>query len=207
MIKAVFFDFDGVLTTDGNGSGTTCRNIQKAVPDLAFENIYRCYRVHHSVLLTGKKNHADIWKDFCSCVGKEVDIGVLHNAFKNTPKNEQMFQLSKMLREKYTTGIIADNTKERFDVLRVEMQLPIFFDAVIVSGDIGYTKHERAIFEEALQSVHCQADECVFIDNHQKNLEIPSAMGFHTFWHDHEKNDLAPLLQQLKAWGVEVDSL
>ena len=33
MIKTIFFDFDGVLTTDKSGSYTTCTNIQIEIKD------------------------------------------------------------------------------------------------------------------------------------------------------------------------------
>lgn len=176
------------------------------MPGIALDEIVRCYRMHHQALLLGKTKHADIWAEFCSCLGRSVDIGILPAAFKNTPKNEAMFQLCRTLRKKYKTGIITDNSKERFEVLVEEMQLDRLFDALILSADIGATKHEPRIFEEALRAVNSRADECVFIDNDKNNLTVPAGMGFRTFWHDHEKNDFAPLLRQLKEWDVVMDT-
>ena len=132
MIKAIFFDFDGVLTIDNKGSATTCKNIQKYLPDVAFDDILKCYRVHHQNLLIGKTTHALIWKDFCECIGHNIDIEILYNAFKNIPINQGMFDLCKNLKKNYRLGIITDNNKERFDVLKKDLKLndifaPIFF--------------------------------------------------------------------------------
>ncbi len=206
MIKAIFFDFDGVLTTDGKGSGITCKNIQKEIPDVPYEKILQCYRVHHQDVLIGKTNHSETWNEFCECIGTPVDISVLYAAFKDTPKNVPMFDLAKALRKQYKVGIITDNGKERLDILTEDMKLNDAFDSIIVSAKVGGTKHEANIFQKALDSVDCKADECVFIDNDQKNLIIPAELGFHTFWHDHEKNDLDPLIEQLKNWGVMLHS-
>ena len=203
MIKTIFFDFDGVLTTDTNGSGTVCRNLQKLVPDLSFDELYRCYRGRHSLVTLGKATHADIWSEFCSCVGKNIDIAILYEALKYAPKNEPMFELCQTLRKNYKTGIITDNTKERFEALIQEMQLDSCFDFIVLSADIGSTKSESLIFEEALRMANAKAEECVFIDNQQRNLEVPAQMGFHTYWHDDAKNDLASLRRQLKEWGVK----
>lgn len=205
MIKTIFFDFDGVLTTDGKGSGITCKNIQKEIPDVPYEKILQCYRVHHLDVLTGKKSHSNTWDEFCTCIGTPLNISVLHNAFKDTPKNMQMFDLVQKLHKNYKVGIITDNGAERLDILTKEMELDVLFDNIIVSARTGGTKHEPDIFMKALKSVECTANECVFIDNDQKNLIVPAELGFHTFWHDHEKNDLTPLLEELKKLEIDID--
>jgi hypothetical protein len=92
MIKTIFFDFDGVITLDSKGSFTTCQNIQKHIPDVSFEHILECYRVHHPKLLLGQTTHAAIWQDFCACLGKDLDIKVLNEAFRNTPVNVKMME-------------------------------------------------------------------------------------------------------------------
>ena len=193
-----------MLTTDRNGSGTICKSLQKAVPKLSFDDLYRCYRAHHSQLLLGKAKHADIWDDFCTCLGTQIDIGLLPDALKNARKNGQMFQLCEALKEKYKIGIITDNSKERFQTLTKEMKLDKLFPILILSANVGTRKNEPRIFEEALRVAESSATECVFIDNQERNLVIPAEMGFHTFLHDDVKNNLAPLLQQLKEWGVVV---
>ncbi len=205
MIKTVYFDFDGVLTTDSNGSGTICKNLLKIVPNVEFDDLYRCYRDQHSLLLTGNAKHADIWDKVCSCLGKKIDIALLYEALKDAPKNEQMFKLAQALRKNYRIGIITDNTKERFDAILREMKLVELFDLIILSADVGSRKDERHIFEAALKAVNAAPEECVFIDNQERNLVIPSEMGFSTFFHDDKKNDMQPLLKQLKEWGITVD--
>ena len=204
LIKTIFFDFDGVLTTDSNGSTTVCSNLQKAIPELSFDDLYRCYRKNHSQLLLGKATYADIWNDFCACLGKQVDISLLPEILKNAPKNEQMFTLCEALKQHYKIGIITDNPKERLHALIKRMKLDELFPILILSADVGAKKNKSPIFEEALRAANANAQECVFIDNQQRNLVIPSEMGFHTFCHDDVKNDLVPLLQQLKEWGIVV---
>ena len=204
MITTIFFDFDGVLTTDTNGSGTVCRNLQKAVPDLSFDDLYRCYRGRHSLITLGKATHADIWNEFCSCTGKNIDIALLYDALKSAPKNEGMFELCEVLRKNYKTGIITDNTKERFALLVKDMQLNTLFDFIILSADIGAIKSEPLIFAEALRMAKAKAEECVFIDNTKRNLEVPARMGFRTYYHDDTQNDLVSLREQLKAWRIAI---
>jgi putative hydrolase of the HAD superfamily len=63
-------------------------------------------------------------------------------------------------------------------------------------------KDDEIIFNKALESAHCAADECIFIDNDMDNLIIPKKLGIHTIFHDHEKNDVGVLEQELQKLGV-----
>ena len=206
MIKVIFFDFDGVLTTDASGSYTTCTNIRRELPDdISFNHIMRCYRNHHYELLLGNIVHGDIWQDFCRCVGKDLDISVLLNAFRDTPINHQMMNVCKSLKTNYPLGIITDNSKDRFEVVKTAMKLPMLFDYFIVSGDLGSRKDCDANFDEAMRVAGVRAEECVFIDNNMSNLRIPSRLGFTTIHHDDKSNDVVQLVQHMRDSGVKMD--
>ncbi len=204
MIKTVFFDFDGVLTTDGSGSFTTCTNIQKLIPDVTFDHILRCYKVYHPKMLLGQMTHAAIWKEFCNCIGKDnyLDSTVLHEAFRNTPMNTKMMDLAKKLKKHYKLGIITDNSKERFDVLQSKMKLSDVFEIIVVSGETGIRKDSDETFERALSLADCKPEECVFIDNNEDNLIAPRKLGWNTILHDHRKNDVDLVIGALKKLGV-----
>lgn len=207
MIKAIFFDFDGVLTLDSAGSYTTCTNIQKCIPDLSLDRILQCYRVHHPRLLLGQTTHAAVWTDFCACVGKDLDLEVLEEAFKNTPMNEKMLELCGRLKEKYKLGIITDNSKERIDLLKEEMKLLATFPIVLVSGETGVRKDSDETFIQALRLAGCLPEECIFIDNNKSNLAAPRRLGWNTIFHDDKKNDIDFLVAELETLGVSADDL
>ena len=64
MIKAVLFDFDGVLTIDKTGS-TTITNYISNICNIPLENVKSCYYKFNKQLLLGEITHQEIWKDFC----------------------------------------------------------------------------------------------------------------------------------------------
>jgi HAD superfamily hydrolase (TIGR01509 family) len=202
MIKTIFFDFDGVLTLDDSGSHTTCTNIQKCIPDVTFDHILQCYRVHHPKLLLGQTTHAAVWEDFCACVGKKLDFNVLEQAFSNTPANLKMMDLCKKLKARYTLGIITDNSRERLNLLKERMKLPDTFEIIIVSGETGVRKDSDTTFTQALKRANCRPDECVFVDNTEANLIIPRKLGWNTIFHDSKKNDMDFLDNELKKIGI-----
>jgi HAD superfamily hydrolase (TIGR01549 family) len=199
MIKTIFFDFDGVLTTDSCGSHTICASIKKHIPDVPIEHIIKCYRVHQPKLLVGVTTHVDMWKDFCTCVGQNLDIEVLDEAFGSIPVNVKMVELCKKLKKDYKIGIITDNSKERFAMLKKEMKLTDIFDVIVVSGEVGARKNNAAIFVRAFDLAQCRAEECVFIDNNESNLTIPKKLGLKTIFFDDKKNDVESLIKELSA--------
>jgi putative hydrolase of the HAD superfamily len=56
-----------------------------------------------------------------------------------------------------------------------------FFNAVVVSGDVGWRKPHRRIFEEALARLQVQASEAVYIgDSPTEDIKGANALGMRT---------------------------
>ena len=126
MIKAIFFDYDGVLTTDKIGSLTTYRYLSKA-SGVDYELIRDAFSNYNTDLLLGKTTHRAIWEAICESIGHKLDFSLLEQAFLSTPTNDAMFELARKLRNRYAVGIITDNKKDRIDCLRKLQQLDELF--------------------------------------------------------------------------------
>jgi epoxide hydrolase-like predicted phosphatase len=51
------------------------------------------------------------------------------------------------------------------------------FDAVVISGEVGMRKPEQRIFEHTLQLLGLPARACVFVDDHQTNIQAAATLG------------------------------
>jgi putative hydrolase of the HAD superfamily len=196
MVKAIFFDFDGVLTLDRTGSVTTTRYISKAT-GIDDRRVKAAFARFNDDLTRGKCTHAEIWPEICRDLGANVDIAVLEDAFASTPLNHEMFALARQLSKHHVVGMITDNKQDRMDCLERLHCLSSYFHPVVVSAAIGATKTDRAIFERALELVHIDASECVFIDNALRNLAVPRAMGMIGIHFDDAANDVPRLIHEL----------
>ncbi|MEP6823317.1 MAG: HAD-IA family hydrolase [Ramlibacter sp.] len=197
QIKAIFFDFDGVLTQDKTGSITTLRYLSQ-VTGVEFNKLRGAFRGHNDDLNLGRTTHSAIWPAICDKVGIQIDRGLLPAAFESTPFNDGMLRLASDLRRNYSVGIITDNKKDRMDHLKAHAKLPALFEPIVVSAEVGSGKESSLIFEFALSRLGASPHECIFIDNTERNLAVPAAMGINTIYFDEEMNDLRGLIETLQ---------
>jgi HAD superfamily hydrolase (TIGR01509 family) len=201
LIKAIFFDYDGVLTADKTGSLTTQRYLSQA-SGVEFSKIKAALAPHNDDLTLGRTTHAQIWPAICESVGRDLSIGLLLEAFESTPANAGMFALARALKAKCSVGIITDNKQDRIDHLKKHQDLASIFDIIVVSSEVGSSKEGRAIFEYAMRRLDLRPGECVFIDNSLDNLVAPAALGIKTIFFDDAKNDIDALVEALRLLGV-----
>lgn len=206
MIKAIFFDLDGVLTTDAKGSLTMSKNLCEMVPGLSVQEVLDSYREDIEALNMGRISMNDVWKKMCATFKIPESAAVLNDMMRKSPKNDAMFDLVRSLSGKYRLGIITDNSRERMKILNADMQLNELFDPIIISAVEHASKNDGSttIFDAALRKAACKADETVFIDNQEKNLVTPAKMGMRIYWHDDEKNDVSALRATLRDFGVDL---
>lgn len=197
MIKAVLFDFDGVLTIDKTGS-TTITNYIANTCGIPLENVKASYYKFNERLLSGETTHREIWQDFCKSVGQEIDYNVLLDSFRFTRLDDRMIALVQKLKEKYLIGMVTDNKYDRIRTILDYRGLAPYFDVVAISACVHSGKDHRIIFEYVLNTLNLNACECVFIDNTEKNLVIPNQMGMSTVLFDDANRDFESFARNLQ---------
>jgi HAD superfamily hydrolase (TIGR01549 family) len=195
------FDFDGVLTNDKTGSLTTTRYLSQRT-GIELSKVQAAFRRFNNDLTLGRTTHAAVWGDICADLGQTVGLDLLEGAFESTPLSEQMLAVARGLRPRYSVGIITDNKKDRIDALKRLHDLPRLFNPIVVSAEVGVSKHDAAIFLGALQLLRVEPEECIFIDNSKDNLIAPNSLGMKTIYFDDQKQDFAALLTELRGRGA-----
>ncbi|MDD5032424.1 MAG: HAD-IA family hydrolase, partial [Patescibacteria group bacterium] len=113
---------------------------------------------------------------------------------------EGMKELARQLREKYKVIVFSGNVKERVKFLDKKYGLMSDFDDYIFSFKTGYNKREREFYNILLNKIHCQPEECVFIDNDQHSLDFAGRHGFKTILFQ----DARQLKRELSKLGVKM---
>ena len=202
-IKAILFDYDGVMTIDKTGTESICNYISNTlgIDKSIFEKEYRKY---NKDLLYGKPT-SEIWEELCKNINKNIPLSILYDSYKNTPINMEMHELVLKIKDKnIKTGLITDNKADRIDYINKIFNLDKYFDIILVSGKLGYGKESDKIFIKTLEELKIKPEESIFIDNHENNLIIPKKMGIKTIYFNDEEKDTAKLINKIREYGVEM---
>lgn len=199
MIKAILFDFDGVLTIDKTGSTSIINYIAKEC-DLPIDTVKACYYKHNKLLLNGETTHKQIWPEFCNDIGKPIDFQVLIDSFTHTVLDMNMIHLVKELKSNYLIGMVKYNNPDRIKTILDYNHMQNDFDVVAVSAEQHSGKSDYKIFQYVLDTLKVTAQECVFIDNTEKNLVVPNEMGMGTIMFDDETRDFAQFKARLESF-------
>jgi putative hydrolase of the HAD superfamily len=177
MIKAVLFDFGGVLSASGT-KGFIARTIG-ALYDVPPEQLD--IGEWHYKLRCGIGDEADFFAELNERYGKQVTreqyLAKSHAEFR--PLLE-VYGLAHRLRDAgIRTGILSNIFKMDAERLREE-GLYDGFDPLILSYEEGRSKPDPELYAVALRKAGVTADELLFVDDQDKCLPPAAAMGIHT---------------------------
>jgi putative hydrolase of the HAD superfamily len=185
-VKALFFDFGGVLLRHMDGIDHQAIESRLGLPEKTLYNcLYRDSRYFE--LHVGGCTH-DEWVDSVRAaaskhVGDKAEA--LMAAWQNAdhPLNEDMMSLVRGLKAcGYKLGIISNTIPGLEERLREG--LPEFidlFDIRVGSGDIGIAKPDEGIFLHALDRLGVAPEESVFTDDVRKYADAACALGMRGF--------------------------
>ena len=102
-------------------------------------------------------------------------------------------ELLEALRGRCRMGIVTNNSSaEQREKLRA-LDIVGFFDAVVISEEVGVTKPDPMIFALALQGIGVDAADALFIgDNWTNDIAGALAAGMKAIWLDREPETPAP---------------
>lgn len=206
-IKALFFDFGGVLLQHADGVDHKALEAKHDLPERTlFDCVYRESRyMDHQV---GSCTQAEWHQSVLAALEKRferVRAEEIWSAFEQAerPLNPDMMALMKRLRANgYKVGIISNTTPGM--AARLAERYPDFsalFDDIIGSGDIEMAKPDPAIWKYAMQRMGVQPEESTFADDVRPYAAAASELGMHGFhFQGYEK-----FVDDLRGIGVKVD--
>lgn len=179
MIKAVIFDWGGVLIDDVAPGLITYFANSLGVTEEALNDTYKkCGEEFQKGLIS----ESALWAKVCSelRVQRPYNPSLWRDAFKKVynPKPE-MFSLASDLRHKgYKIGLLSNT--EAPTVIFFHEQGYDMFDVAVFSCAEGTRKPEARIYEIVLERLGAQPNEVVFIDDREENINGARDVGMHT---------------------------
>lgn len=167
MIRAVIFDFFGVICSDEYWQFTR--------QDRQADSEFRDY--------TDEVNLGQIpWQAFVRKIADATNKSVedVNRMYETEKVDPRMVGLIHELHKTYKTGLITNAHHEFVDGLLAEHGLRQIFDEVVVSSRLGIVKPNPEIFRHALDGLGVQAEESVYIDDLERHIGSAGELGMRT---------------------------
>jgi len=84
--------------------------------------------------------------------------------------DSEFVEIAKTLSKNYSLAILSNDVKEWSNYLRTKFDLSRLFKIIIISGEVGYRKPDKRIYNILLDRIQSPPSDCVFVDDRAKNL-------------------------------------
>jgi len=181
MIKSIVFDVGGVLMAD-----VPLRKIAEELSlrfSMCDEELHSyLYPTEHWTLLTlGKISEDEYWDHFLKASQVDLDKGELKEKVRMALRPiADNVELIPQLKDKYELAILSNHAKEWSQFMIKEFDFFRHFHHIIFSCDVGLRKPDPQIYKLAMTKLGCEAEECLFIDDKQRNTDGAQKVGMKT---------------------------
>lgn len=203
MIKAIIFDIGGVILTRWNTDNL--HDYAIGLFHIDKDKYMRAFNAEIDTLQAGEITDVEFWKRVCKILGiepptDEVLDGIFSGVYKRTVKTDaSMVELIKGLRGNYKLGIISNTIDDHVEVFK-NFGFLEHFDDVILSNEVDLYKPQAEIYNLALERLGVGAEESVFIDDLQPNIDGAEAVGINAILF----NGIEDLKSKLQKLGVKI---
>ncbi len=198
MIKGIIFDFDGPIMTGEKKSIWEKHEISRGLEKGAIKDLIRQYwaGAHQGEF----KDITDFFKKTKPSLKISVDEvnGILEEMHATKKLNLEMIDLILSLKSKYKIALLSNFTADLNRFLKDMFNIYHLFDVVVNSYDIKFKKPYAQAFSYTLDKLGLNADEVIFTDDNEKNIEGARKVGIRSIhYKDFKqfKNELYAILE------------
>jgi putative hydrolase of the HAD superfamily len=212
VIRAVISDFGGVLTTPLAGSfevfadrsGMSMAELSGALGAIvAREGAHPLYELECG-RLTEAQFVAALERALREQVGREISCERFSDAlWAGLAPNPPMISLMAQLRaEGYRMALLTNNVREWEPRWRAMAPIDDIFEFVVDSAFVGVRKPDPQIYELALAGLGLAGEQCLFVDDLERNCEAAQAAGMEAVVYRDAEQAVAEIRAVLEGGGV-----
>ena len=166
MVKAIIFDFFGVIRQD---------SFQGWMDNHGFTREDEAGQVSR-LLDIGNIKQTEFYERLAKLSNQTVPE--LENEMRGYKKfDDGVIDFIKSLRNTYKIVLLSNSEGKYLRNVLSENNLEALFDEIFISGELRAAKPDREMFELVLQNIQLGKDEVVFVDDQQKNTSAAEAIG------------------------------
>jgi len=198
IIRAVLFDFGGVIAEEGFYNGLISLAEKQALDEHSMP-VEGMKAVYDSGFVLGQGTASDFWALMRQRTGLEGEDDFLSDRIIDGFQiRHWVIELVRKLRAKgYITGILSDQTNWLYELDGYD-HFFAEFDHIYNSFDLGKGKRDPTLFIDVVNDLKLQPGEVLFIDDNEGNVERASSMGLMALLYVDHKTLIRELEELLK---------
>ncbi len=199
-IKAIIFDIGNVILFFNNH--LVSKRLQ-ALTHLSEEKLFKTVFGFYmeKELDLGKFPADDFLKLVRSKLKLKTSIPQMHTLFSDIFKeNVLISSLIRQLKGKIPLIAISNTNESHFEFIRKHFPILHLLDHIIASCEVGVKKPHSGIYFQGLKHVSAQPQDCLFIDDQEKNITPARMLGFQTHLYHVQQHE--SFLSQLYQMGI-----
>ncbi|MEK6902665.1 MAG: HAD family phosphatase [archaeon] len=197
-ITTLIFDWGGVFTT---GKFTQCiLEVLASRRKITISEVYADFDRVLMKMARGALSFSQFVRTINTTFGWNYTPTQMSNAFYHAIRPyPPMISLIQRFKKKYRLIMLSDN--DPMTVKNIRMHHPTMlapFDQTFFSFQVNYTKPDKRFFKHVLAKTKSTVQECVFIDDKQKNVDAAKELGINGI----QYTSIGKFKKDLKKLGV-----
>jgi len=180
MVKAVFFDFGGVIAEEGFRDGMRAIAISGGIEPEGFFRLADDL-IYETGYVVGKNTEENFWSALKERSGIRLDNSTLREEIlKRFTIRGEMLKIVSELRAKGIKVYILSDQTNWLDELDKKEGFYKAFDGIFNSYHMGKGKRDPSVFKDICSGLGIEPKEAIFVDDNLKNIERARKMGLMT---------------------------
>lgn len=183
MQNWLIFDAMGVIFEVGDDTrDLLIPFIKNSNPELDEQRIFDLY-IKASI---GSISSKEFWQSLSFENWQEIERNYLDSSLT---LDRAFIETTKQLSGRFNLAMLSNDVSEWSLFLRNKFNLDKLFKTVIISGDVGFRKPDKRIYEVLLKQINAPAKNCIFFDDRVKNLIPARELGIKSILFNRDKVD------------------
>lgn len=193
MIKALIFDFAGVIGSEGYSLWA------KEKKSLGIESNTTYFHDISNKLDRGDLTREEFTDDLAKKVGTDSSK-IWGEMFEKIKINDELLSYIDRLKKNYKIGLLTNYNhlwmNELFSIYKLEK----YFDSKVISSLHNVIKPEKEIYKISLNMLKIEPEEALFFDDRQRNIEGGENVGIKSFLFVDNKK----FVEDLRSCGITI---
>ncbi len=203
MIKAIIFDFGGVVYKDR--WDLVLQELRKIDKGITLEEYKTAYNQRWDEYKVGLLEKTVFWSNVLSGLGLEDSENNILKMSSIASKawgicDKSVIQIIKELKKYYLVFGLTNSCYENEESLVNDKKVFALFEKIYLSHREAKKKPDQEAYLNVLEENNLLAEECVFIDNKQQNIETAQILGINSVLYKNSKQ----LKIELKKIGLNI---